>query len=270
MRKNLRLTENEFMDLISDIVKEETESSSNMMVIKKGQEVLNTEDKKKRFIELCKECLAEFDKKERGFSANMQVEQVLIGASLFFIAGAVFLDFLVVAIPAGLGLIMLGSEVRQKWMKVIRCARNKRKGVTTMDNTTNTSTPEKTVQESTMKKTIRLTESELVKLVQRIIKEDEMEVNPCREASLQKSTTLRKIFKNKIEEKVYGAAATGTPFCVSGKDGLFTEMKTNIKIKPDTPIFSKNCRVDVYPLMNGMAAGNHLYFNFNNEIATKG
>jgi hypothetical protein len=155
------------------------------------------------------------------------------------------------------------------WKKIIDCARNKRKGGTTTNKTTEPVTPEKTIQESKMKKTIRLTESELVKLVQRIIKEDEMGVNPCREASLQKSTTLRKIFKNKITKKVYAAEVNGsTPFCVSNKDGLFTEMKKDIKLQPDTPIFSKNCQVDVYPLVNGMAAGEHLYFHFNNGVAS--
>jgi len=269
MGKKLRLSENEFINLINDIVKEETESSDNMTVIKKGQEVLNTEEKKKKFIELCKECIAEFDKKERGFSANMQVEQVLMGVSLFFIAGAVFLDFLVVAVPAGIGLIMLGSEVRQKWMKVIRCARNKRKGITTTDNTTDTvtpdnttgiPTPEKTIQETKMKKTIRLTETELIKLVQKIIKEDEM-MSP----EMTESTTLNKLFG--LKSGKYGANISGSsPFMVKGKqtNNQWMELKKNIILEPFDEIKSKNCNVEVYPLNSrGMAAGKQMYFYFN-------
>jgi hypothetical protein len=112
-----------------------------------------------------------------------------------------------------------------------------------------------------MKKTIRLTESELVKLVQRIINEDEsMGMAP----DMNQSTTLNKLFGYKTGR--YGANISGsTPFMVKGKqtNNQWQELKKNIILEPFDEIKSKSCNVEIYPLNSrGMAAGKQEYFYF--------
>ena len=86
-----------------------------------------------------------------------------------------------------------------------------------------------------MKKTIRLTESELINLVQRIIKEDEM---MGMDSSMgPKGITLLQLG---VKETSYMANLKGTtPFYVNGK-----EQKQNINIKPTDVLSSKDCMID--------------------------
>jgi hypothetical protein len=116
-------------------------------------------------IKLIKECIAEFDEENPDFSRDMKVEAVLSGLILLFIFGAILLDFDIAAVLGGGGLVMLGNEQVKKWKKVIECAKNKKNNVNN------------TMQESIMKKTIRLTESDLQRIVKRVINEQSEERN---------------------------------------------------------------------------------------------
>ena len=83
------------------------------------------------------------------------------------------------AIPA-LGALGLSMD-SDLWVNLKKCVREK------MGKTPSTDTPK--IQESKMKKTIRLTESELVELVQRIIKEDEMSLKGFTISGLYKKSS---------------------------------------------------------------------------------
>lgn len=122
--KRIFLTENELINLVKDILKEESEASFDM-VMKEGESF--NESKRKRFAELCKECIREIEMTEPGFSRNMRVQEVLTGYSLVFLMGATLLGVWPVVILAGAGLIStLGVEIVEKWKRVIKCVKSKR------------------------------------------------------------------------------------------------------------------------------------------------
>jgi len=86
-----------------------------------------------------------------------------------------------------------------------------------------------------MKKTIRLSESELVQLVQTIIKEDEM-------MGMGSSMPTKGITLNQlgVKESSYMVNLKGTtPFYVNGR-----EQKQNINIKPTDVLSSRDCMID--------------------------
>jgi hypothetical protein len=155
MRKNLRLTEGV---ISQDTIATATKAYANMNQVERDG-----------WISSILKCI-----EDMGYGKLSRADIITGGFGIGLIISGIKLN-----IPelCAMGALTIGALVhfeKDVWKKIIECARNKRKGVITMDNTTNKPTPEKTVQESRMKKTIRLTESELVKLVQRIIKEDEM------------------------------------------------------------------------------------------------
>ena len=199
MKKIIRLTESELTNLVGKIINED----SSMMMGKllsaaKGMD----ESQKIGWIKLIKECIVEFDEEIPGFSRDMKVEGVLSGMVLLFILGAILLDFDIAAVLGGGAEVMLANEQIIKWKKVIECAKNKKNGGNT-------------VKESKMKKTIRLTESELIDLVQKIIKEDEMMGMETSMASAKKEYTTKQGFKINTPLSVVELQGT-TPFYVNG------------------------------------------------------
>ena len=156
MRKNLRLTEGV---ISQDTIATATKAYANM-----------NPGERDGWISRIQKCI-----EDMGYGKLSRADIVTGGFGIGLIIAGIKLN-----IPelCAMGALTIGALVhfeKDVWVKIIDCARKtKNKGVTTMDNTTNTPIPEKTIQESRMKKTIRLTESELVKLVQKIIKEDEM------------------------------------------------------------------------------------------------
>jgi hypothetical protein len=153
MKKRIRLTESELIDLVQKIIKEDSSMMMvNLIKAAKGMD----EAQKTWWIKLIKECIAEFDKEIPGFSRDMEVEGVLSGMMLLFILGAILLDFDIAAVLGGVGELMLADAQIKKWKKVIECAKNKKNGGTT-------------VQESRMRKSVRLTESDLQRIVRKII-----------------------------------------------------------------------------------------------------
>ena len=162
MKKTIRLRESELTNLVNKIINEDLSMMKDeLLSAAEGM----SEAEKGGLVKLIKECIAEFDEENPDFSRDMKVEAVLSGLILLFIFGAILLDFDIAAVLGGGGLVMLGNEQVKKWKKVIECAKNKKNNVNN------------TMEESIMKKTIRLTESELINLVQRIIKEEEMTSN---------------------------------------------------------------------------------------------
>lgn len=240
MKKRIRLTESELTNLVSKIINED----SSMMMGKllnatKGMD----ESQKDGWIKLIKECIAEFDKENPDFSRDMKVEGVLSGMMLLFILGAILLDFDIAAVLGGAGQVMLVDSQIKKWKKVIECAKNKKNGTST-------------VQESRMKKSIRLTESELIDLVQKIIKEDEMMGMETSMSSPKKEYTIKQGFKTNSPLSVVELQGT-TPFYVNG-----VEMKKKIILKPEDKISCKDCKVTLVKLINGLASGKYYYINF--------
>jgi hypothetical protein len=153
MKKRIRLTESELINLVQKIIKEDSSMMMGKLInAAKGMD----EAQKTGWVKLIKECIAEFDEKIPGFSRDMKVEAVLSGMVLLFILGAIILDFDILAILGGVGELMLADEQIKKWKKVIECAKNKKNGGTT-------------VQESRMRKSVRLTESDLQRIVRKII-----------------------------------------------------------------------------------------------------
>jgi len=113
-----------------------------------------------------------------------------------------------------------------------------------------------------MRKRIRLTESELINLVQRIIEEDET-MGAEMGAQGKKEYTIRNGFR--ITFPLYVTKLNGsTPFYVNG-----VEMQGKITLKPDDKIASKNCDVTLARLdKKGMVEGDYYNISFNqNGIA---
>lgn len=218
MKKRIRLTESELTNLVSKIMNEDSSMMMDkVLVAAKGM----NEAERGGWKKLIKECIAEFDAETPGFSRNMRSELMLSGLLFLYILGAILLDFDIAAILGGVGEVMLADDQIKKWKKVIECAKNKKNGTSA-------------VQESRMKKSIRLTESELVDLVQKIIKEDEMGMSTNMGS---KEVTLAQLG---IKETSYMVNLKGTtPFYVNGR-----EQKQNINIKPTDRLSSKGCMVD--------------------------
>jgi len=153
MKKRIRLTESELINLVNKIISEDSSMMmGNLLNAAKGMD----EAQKTGWIKLIKECIAEFDEDIPGFSRDMKIEAVLSGMMLLFIFGAILLDFDIAAVLGGVGELMLADTQIKKWKKVIECAKNKKNGGTT-------------VQESRMRKSVRLTESDLQRIVRKII-----------------------------------------------------------------------------------------------------
>lgn len=125
-----------------------------------------SEQEKIKWKTAIKQCIEEL-----GYSRMIKTDELTLGwMAALAAAGLVFsIPFLIgmAVLPA----VFVGVIDKDKIIRVIKCARNKRKGDIPSQPSSQDSTQ---IQESKMKKTIRLTESELVDLVQRIIKEDEM------------------------------------------------------------------------------------------------
>ena len=95
-----------------------------------------------------------------------------------------------------------------------------------------------------MKKIIKLTESDLVRLVKRVIKEDEMgDMGMDKTMGFDTMGVASKgitLMQLGVNETSYMANLKGTtPFYVNGK-----EQKQNINIKPTDKLSSKDCSVD--------------------------
>jgi hypothetical protein len=152
-----------------------------------------SEVEKIKWKEAVKQCVDEL-----GYGNIIKVDTTAFLYLAALAAGGIILSIGALVAMAVVPAVFIGLIDKDKILKIIKCARNKRKGVT---NTTDTSTPEQTIQETKMKKTIRLTESELVKLVQRIIKEDEMGMSSAETTGKKNcKVSLRNLLSN---EKPY-------------------------------------------------------------------
>jgi hypothetical protein len=217
MKKRIRLTE----DVISqDTIATATKAYANMNQVERNG-----------WISSILKCI-----EDMGYGKLSRADIITGGFGIGLIISGIKLN-----IPelCAMGALTIGALVhfeKDVWKKIIECARNKRKGVTTMDNSTNTPTPEQTVQESRMKKTIRLTESELVKLVQRIIKEDEM--------GSGKGFTIAELYKKSrytapLPNRLVISSFKGTSIKVDGVD------KTSGSINPTSKISCQgNCEIE--------------------------
>lgn len=221
MKKTIRLRESELTNLVNKIINEDLSMMKDeLLSAAEGM----SEAEKGGWVKLIKECIAEFDEENPDFSRDMKVEAVLSGLMLLFIFGAILLDFDIATIVGGGALVMLGSEQIKKWKKVIECAKNKKSNVNN------------TMEESIMKKTIRLTESELINLVQRIIKEDEMTSN--------KGFTIAELYKKSgytapLPNRLVISSFKGTSIKVDGVD------KTSGSINPTSKISCQgNCEIE--------------------------
>lgn len=124
MEPNPTMIESMIRKSLKKIIKEESEASFEA-VLKKGKSF--NDSKRKRFAELCRECIQDIEKTEPGFSRNMRVQEILSGYSLAFLMGAALLGVWPVVILAGAGLIStLGVEIVEKWKRVIKCVKSKR------------------------------------------------------------------------------------------------------------------------------------------------
>jgi hypothetical protein len=213
--KRIRLTESEM-----DVKMESSLKSFNSL----------SEAEKMKWKDAVKQCIQEL-----GYGNMVKTDSTAFLYLAALAAGGLILGigFLVgmAVVPA----VFIGIIDKDKIIKIIKCARNKRKGGVSTDTNADTTTPEQSIQETKMKKTIRLTESELVQLVQRIIKEDEM-------MGMDSSMPTKGITLNQlgIKEPAYMAYLKGTtPFYVNGK-----EQKQNIIIKPTDVLFSKDCMIE--------------------------
>ena len=218
MKKRIRLTESGLTNLVNKIINEDSSiMKDKLLSAAEGM----SEAEKGGWVKLIKECIAEFDEENPDFSRDIKVEAVLSGLMLLFILGAILLDFDIAAVLGVGGLVMLGDEQIKKWKKVIECAKNKKNN---------------TIEESIMKKTIRLTESELINLVQRIIKEEEMGSN--------KGFTIAELYKKSkytapLPNRLVISSFKGTSIKVDGVD------KTSGSINPTSKISCQgNCEIE--------------------------
>jgi hypothetical protein len=218
MKKRIRLTESGLTNLVNKIINEDSSMMKDKLL---GAAEGMSEAEKGGWVKLIKECIAEFDEENPDFSRDIKVEAVLSGLMLLFILGAILLDFDIAAVLGVGGLVMLGDEQIKKWKKVIECAKNKKNN---------------TIEESIMKKTIRLTESELINLVQRIIKEEEMGSN--------KGFTIAELYKKSkytapLPNRLVISSFKGTSIKVDGVD------KTSGSINPTSKISCQgNCEIE--------------------------
>ena len=185
-----------------------TESTISETDIKNAIDTYNSMDQseKESWITCIQKCI-----EEMGYGKISKADIITGGFGIGLVVVGVKLN---IPVLCAMGAVAIGAVAhfdKDVWEKIIQCARNKRKGITTTDNTidrlstnntTGIPTPEKTIQETKMKKTIRLTESELVKLVQKIIKEDEMMGVSSKETNGKKNckVSLRNLLSN---EKPY-------------------------------------------------------------------
>jgi len=125
-----------------------------------------------------------------GYGRVSTADIVTGGFGVGLIIAGIKLNIPLLCVMGAVTITALAHFDKDVWIKIIECAKNKPKtgnvGTTTNAGMT---TPEQTIQETKMKKIIRLTESELVELVRNIIKEDEMGV----ETSLAPTLTVAKI-----------------------------------------------------------------------------
>lgn len=149
---------------------------------------------KQKFKDLLKECAKEHNY-ERQFETYVEANKFLLIAMI----GGLFLQMPEMTILSMIPSIGIGIIERKKLIEIYKCARNKRKMI-------------KTMKES--KKVIRLTESELVKLVQKIIKEDEMGgdstemSNEPSQKNFTKSSLKQLLSTQKQMSGYYGGKAT--------------------------------------------------------------
>jgi len=176
-----------------------------------------------------KQCLNENPKLKK----SVKFYKVLSGFEGLILVTALIIDapfmLLMSAIPVIAGLID-----EYTWKELKKCIRTKMGKGETPSNSISTS-GDTQLKESNMKKTIRLTESELIDLVQKIIKEDEMSSDLS--VNTPKGITLLQLGVN---EPSYMISLKGyTPFYVNGK-----EQKKNIDIQPTDKLSSKDCMVE--------------------------
>ena len=146
MRK-IKINQEGFEKLLKNLIQEESETSLET-IMAKGQSF--SQEKREKFKKLCQECIQEIESRKPGFSRDMQVEKVLTGASLLFLAGAALLAFWPVVILAGAGIIStLGVDIIKKWKEVIECVKSKRKeliNIQSIDSNIENVSPETKVQ----------------------------------------------------------------------------------------------------------------------------
>jgi hypothetical protein len=176
MRK-FKLTESQLSKITKKIIREdeEMEADSIIMDIEQYQnlsddELNQWESNKISWKKAIRECLKELDEKyntTRYSSLPKKLISILAFAAFLFALGIILKikELNLMGTGAIMGTAVLSHPEIQE---ILICARNKRKGVsstsTDMNNTTN---------ESKMKNTIRLTESELINFIKRVIQEEE-------------------------------------------------------------------------------------------------
>jgi len=185
-------------------------------------------NEKERWLRAVKECVQEL-----GYGKITKSDILTGGFGLALIVIGIKLNIPEVCLMGAGTIGILTHFQKDEWQKIIECARKRMGKGGAPVNTT--SIGDTQMQESKMKKTIRLTESELVELVQRIIKEDEMSMDLSMDTS--KGITLLQLG---VKEPSYMISLKGyTPFYVNGK-----EQKKNIDIQPTDKLSSKDCMVE--------------------------
>jgi hypothetical protein len=160
-----------------------------------------SESEKMSWIEAIRECI-----KELGYKSvtNSDIAVGVFGVGLIVMGIKLNIPELCMMGAAGIGAVAYFEK--DVWEKIIECAREKK-------NKKNNMGIEK-IKESKMKKTIRLTESELIELVQRIIKEDEMSgdstemSNEPSQKKFTKSSLKQLLSSQKQLSGYYGGKAT--------------------------------------------------------------
>jgi len=121
---------------------------------------------KMKWEEAIKQCMDEL-----GFTKEFKSQKKIVLYFAALAAAGIALNIVAVVAMAALGTGFLGYADKGMITKVIKCAREKRKMDSSSSTTDNTPTDDTQIQESKNKKTIRLSESELIRVIKKIIKE---------------------------------------------------------------------------------------------------
>lgn len=181
------------------------------------------ESEKMGWIKAIRECIQEL-----GYGSISRSDMIAGTFGIGLIVMGIKLNIPELCILGAGTIAALAHFEKDVWVKIIQCANNKRKETDTI--------PDEQMNESKMKKTIRLTESELINLVQKIIKEDEM---MAMDSSMgPKVFTLAGLG---IKEPAYMAYLKGTtPFYING-----VEQKQNRIIQPNEKFSCKDCILEL-------------------------
>lgn len=121
---------------------------------------------KMKWQEAIKECMDKL-----GFTKEFKSQKKIVLYFAALAAAGIALNIVAVVAMAALGTGFLGYADKGMITKIIRCAREKRKMNGSSSTTDSTVTSDTQMQESKSKRIVKLSESELISMIEKVIKE---------------------------------------------------------------------------------------------------